>query len=1211
MGQAGSQPAVAGPQRARRDALPHEPLRLAPKVLPSLPESPCLRSTDNGAILHSGGTISGRRPASGLQESWRSHRFGHPNAYRSRSGGGVGGAEETRSRERDPLHRSYTNLGYRNNDNGSINKRFGSEPDLRIEEPQKQKSNNKHFRKKYRAPPPPSNRRDASSPDSSLGKARPEPQRKLRLFKTRNETKKTNGHSDSKIPTYRNTYTDFKSLDLNDQSFERRYKSPCISKDQHLKYPDNKDMMQSSVSLKREERLLQNKQEARRTRTDVVSGCRAKTSKTNDQSEAWKTPLLIRNFRYSERFKKDDSDHPTLRREKTFDNSLIEQDRQNNASNKVFEKGIKTAGDQKNGKVSGLADRNQPLRKSLPSLLPRNEEKDEFQTELKKATNRIRNELGNKVNLSENKTSQLNKFSIEKPNPTKTANQAKVKESSLKRGVASTKPDAQITNNRRPLTKTQDINSKSIPQSKVTKNNEINKFKLNTKENNKPMPDRGQASGKESTPEHSPNRNREIITNNNSQQKQKSAPSKQFYFGMIESEQSKPRDHTKDFPGLGCPIIEEFDNFHLIEQKLLSYREEDDFEKFNKEFREDCKLRIVSSESAVSSEGSSLSERSPTMGRRTAAARRSSPLQTRGASPNTAWRHLVSVMDSYIKSDPEPLAVETKMTADVSAESSPRSDPSADKSGDSGISGDHAHSDHRLDSPTRQHLPEPVGANWTPQQDLGDSSSEGAGATGGRALEELPATGLPTYSPGAQPFSLSLPRELHDKGKQLQQGFHSLQKFRKSVSGALGAALGGRRFDIEHEPMLEEPEQNWFLTKSAPNSLSNPLLFQPHDYDDVNQDNKKEKEVQSGSWRAGTSYMSWGGHVMYLPPAPAAHPAAAGSPAAPAQPLSLLGPLDRPIRSKSSGCLEASARAARSARAALAGEMRERERSASPELARAVPATVRPVSDRNQSGGAAVSSRGGGGKRFAFQSTVRRRERRRLAERLARDAELREQQRRTELEAMRRVEEEFQRKRAREKASIRQQLRLVSSGATSLPTPTHNKGRDEPEGCSRGEGAGGERTRESTRARHSNPASDTGSRSKSSTPIRCVELSEWRTGPTARVYRDWAAAPVLAHAHAHAHPPACATITHAHAVESEAFSGSPRSDNYRLEFARGRSPRTPRPPRLVPAPASPSSSGSELSLRALRVRESGGETEESPLSSKLTSGPARASIAIR
>lgn len=39
------------------------------------------------------------------------------------------------------------------------------------------------------------------------------------------------------------------------------------------------------------------------------------------------------------------------------------------------------------------------------------------------------------------------------------------------------------------------------------------------------------------------------------------------------------------------------------------------------------------------------------------------------------------------------------MSADLSPESSPRSEQSADKSGDSGISGDHGHSDHRIDSP--------------------------------------------------------------------------------------------------------------------------------------------------------------------------------------------------------------------------------------------------------------------------------------------------------------------------------------------------------------------------------------------------------------------------------------------------------------------------------------------------------------------------------
>lgn len=49
-----------------------------------------------------------------------------------------------------------------------------------------------------------------------------------------------------------------------------------------------------------------------------------------------------------------------------------------------------------------------------------------------------------------------------------------------------------------------------------------------------------------------------------------------------------------------------------------------------------------------------------------------------------------------------------------------------------------------------------------------------------------------------------------------------------------------------------------------------------------------------------------------------------------------------------------------------------------------------------------------------------------MADKLSKEAEEKEAQRIGELEAMRRVEEEFQKKRAREKASIRQQLRLFS-----------------------------------------------------------------------------------------------------------------------------------------------------------------------------------------
>ncbi|XP_045488593.1 uncharacterized protein LOC111000830 isoform X3 [Pieris rapae] len=1069
MGQAGSQPVAEIPRRAH--TLPHEPLRHAPKVLPALSESPRLRITDNGAILHSGGTISGRRPSSMVPDVTRmSQGHVHSNVYRSRS---AGGAECEQRFERDHLHRSHTNLDIRHSDSSSLNKRFGSEPDLRIEEDQKPRSN-KHFRKKYRAPQPPANhRRDGSSPDSTERHSKAEPQKKLRLFRTRNETKKLNPLKLETQPAYRSTYTDFKSLDFTDASFERRYRSPCKDKD-HLKYPDNVDMLQSTTSLKREERLLQGRQDYR-NKTDRMSGCRAKTTKTNENDEAWKTPLLNRNFRHSERFNKD-LEIPPLRREKTFDNTL--KISENESPKTTHESRMKSIGEQ----IKTI----EPLRKSLPSLLSKsNDEKDEFQTELKKATNRIRNELVNKHNVS-TKTSQNDR--------TKTPTKPQVKESSL-----STKDSKPLNKVRRPLGRINDIKTKAA-HDKV----EAKKFKSDVKENVK-LPDRGQASGKESTPEHSPIRRKGLQTKD----KQK-APSKQFYFGMLETPLTETQDNLKDFPGLGTPIIEELSNFHLIEKKLLGYHEEDELENFNKKFRKSCK-----------------------------------------------------------KNQNKPLAVETKMSSDISGESSPRSDQSGDKSGDSGISGDHVHSDHRIESPSR-HNAQPETAipeTWTPQQDLGDSSSEGA--SGG--LHHAPVA---TFSPG-QPFSLSLPRE-NEKGKPIQQGFNSLQKFRKSVSGALGAALGSRKFDLEHEPMLTEPEQNWFLSKSAPNSLSNPMLLQPLRVksEEIKEESMIKDKDEMSPWQGGSSYLPWAGHVMYLPPAPD-------------QPMSMI-PTDRPVRSKSSGCLETAARAAR---AALAGEMRERERSASPGVARAVPARVEPVTRTNPSRS----------KRFTFQSTVRQLERRRLAEKLSKEADLKEQQRKTELEAMRRVEEEFQRKRAREKANIRQQLRLVSSGASSMP-PSHHNTRDEPDGSCRDSP---DRTKD--RQKNSN-GSEISGRSKSSTPNRSVEMSEWRNDNGVRVYRDWCGAFAT-----HAHPPACARMhmaTQNHGVEGSTFSGSPRSDNYRLEFARGvPSPRTPRPPRLLTT-RSPSSSSSEISLRQpIKISE---PKEEDPIVPILRpSRPARNFVAIR
>jgi len=64
--------------------------------------------------------------------------------------------------------------------------------------------------------------------------------------------------------------------------------------------------------------------------------------------------------------------------------------------------------------------------------------------------------------------------------------------------------------------------------------------------------------------------------------------------------------------------------------------------------------------------------------------------------------------------------------------------------------------------------------------------------------------------------------------------------------------------------------------------------------------------------------------------------------------------------------------------------------------------------------------------RFKFQSTIRQVERRKIAEKLSKEAEEKEMMRLSELEAMQKVEEEFQKKRLREKSRLRHQLRIVS-----------------------------------------------------------------------------------------------------------------------------------------------------------------------------------------
>ncbi|KAG8193236.1 hypothetical protein JTE90_005583 [Oedothorax gibbosus] len=72
-------------------------------------------------------------------------------------------------------------------------------------------------------------------------------------------------------------------------------------------------------------------------------------------------------------------------------------------------------------------------------------------------------------------------------------------------------------------------------------------------------------------------------------------------------------------------------------------------------------------------------------------------------------------------------------------------------------------------------------------------------------------------------------------------------------------------------------------------------------------------------------------------------------------------------------------------------------------------------------------------KRFSYQSTVRQEEKKKLEEKLAREAEARERKRQQEIEWMNKVEEEFRKQRDKEKVNIRHQLRILNLQEKSAP----------------------------------------------------------------------------------------------------------------------------------------------------------------------------------
>uniref|UniRef100_A0A182W5N0 Uncharacterized protein n=1 Tax=Anopheles minimus TaxID=112268 RepID=A0A182W5N0_9DIPT len=340
---------------------------------------------------------------------------------------------------------------------------------------------------------------------------------------------------------------------------------------------------------------------------------------------------------------------------------------------------------------------------------------------------------------------------------------------------------------------------------------------------------------------------------------------------------------------------------------------------------------------------------------------------------------------------------------------------------------------------------------WTPQQDLEDDEDEdeeedeqeddattGSGSEPRRHLIEDGITRVngdtrPDFSSKGHLFSLSLPRENHlsiynvesTDEKVEKHVFNSLQKFRKSVSGAFKTD--------DSSGQMDSNDSNWFLGRldtklsggsgptSGPEKRSKLLL----------PDGRERESADTGcgataqNKHSSIGYLVSGKHMMYLPKEPTKLHVHTGDKSS---------KQDENNNRKSYHNQNGTERHEKPVSASAASAPVQREtpnhRGAANDkenLQDPVPvaaATVPPANGEFENFPVKLTNRRN--HRFTFQSTIRQIEKRRVAEKLSREAEIKEAMRLSELEAMRRVEEEFQKKRAREKASIRHQLRLFS-----------------------------------------------------------------------------------------------------------------------------------------------------------------------------------------
>ncbi|XP_029163558.1 uncharacterized protein LOC114934987 isoform X2 [Nylanderia fulva] len=1301
---------------------PQQPAGL--KVLPE-PPNQRLRATNNGNIIHNGGTISGRRPPALTLP----HDLNKPGIFRSRStsASNIGASRGRKLDHRCCHYRSE--LGCCMENEMQELKRFGSEPDLRYspmgreamrcngkqqhqhamehrhcgnghypERDCKERESRYRNKKKYKAPAPPSNGVvDRSSPDSyrytESGQHRQNgchgeeevqpPPRRSRLFKTRAETKRAQVNwlsSSSSSQTHVGERCEnnggggrlenerqWRGEDGRAANKENRLvwrdlhqDRWCRDEQRRLRIFDGKNTLQRSMSSPEfQAELLQ---VARKVRNKLHCGGRsssesANLTERNSDVERSLKALKVEEAKRPE--KRSAKNEENSRNECTIENRIVEErrltDRCNRSESKLnmYEERKENARDL--GKTKNYVEERQTeaisggKRRIVEKLATFDESSMVQPKDPSRKNPKDRLDAG-KYSSSEKQRKDLLEDYQRAKSVAKSRKYENTAEPARTRSESPVRPYVRATDPRG-----QGSGRESTPErtseakEKGKERDSDRRWRKSDARNTDGAPDekRWPCEPVPATVEKKDAKSKEKLVRKPEAKEvmreknwhvlplpEKSAP-KTFYFGMDEALSNESRNCVDQH----MEQIQSRLQARVVNGSIECHDYTDD----GKSGMEDISLKL---RPTLPKKQLEIPRFSPS-----AAWRLLSALEAPGPNMSTASEEVPVMFEERIErlSRPPPPLIAL----------GPRS--SHDKSGDSGISGDAgAANDDLLDVSTNTNnnnrLKTPATRpTWTPQQDLGEESSSDAG------VDSPPPMPTPVkFPPRAHVFSLSLPRDdnrmyLYNPDPKSKEGstFNSLQKLKRSVSGALG--LGP--LDLERKRTRDVLDDNWLLSTSAPTSLqhtqitdatrSSPSGWKPS-FDDEDDDEDLVEDLEDRNdfpiimKPPSFSYLASGGHVMYLPES--------NDSQYQSQSLNSRNNVmdseknfsnnigskyrkngvdefrksDKDIektikQSKNSAILKDKSFTSD-------GKVNNRFSKSCENISEMKQRSISPTQQNLQDDKEVAPEiksplkNNSKGRRFTFQSTVRQIERRRLAEKLSREAEAKERQRKGELEAMRKVEEEFQRKRAREKANIRQQLRLYSMDENmSLPTvwDSSQLSRADPDGAPSSSASSPTSVPPTKLAtiRKSSVSSDEYLRKRAPSADSRQQHQQHQQQPREYKdyrpkYYDWTPTDSSSHLEykqTTVHPKvvcdipkSSAAFVDAHTTSKTAnLNSTPRSDNYRKDFAHG----------AVAARSSLASSDSELSQPNTRPhsRQTGGKSK--PLRSRSAS-PARSEEAV-